>query len=142
MDKKDDKRQRLIQAMLAQPDGADAAAFAEHNLLPWRTLAVHLSPLIGDGGFGALYGRTGRVLSARFNWLTMGPTAQTPEALFQILQQDLGRAEPQLASEANAALLVTFTSLLSDLIGEALTTRLLDAAWNGALTQKNAGEQK
>ncbi len=142
MDKKDDKRQRLIQAMLAQPDSADPAELAEHNLLPWRTLAAHLSPLIGDGGFGALYGRTGRVLAARFNWLTMGSTAQTPEALFQILRQDLGRAEPQLAYEANAALLVTFTSLLSDLIGEALTTRLLDAAWNGALTQKNAGEQK
>jgi hypothetical protein len=43
---------------------------------------------------------------------------------------------------ANEALLTTFTRLLTDLIGAALTTRLIDAAWQGTQAQNNAGEQK
>ena len=37
-----------------------------------------------------------------------------------------------MAREANAALLSIFTKLLSGLIGEALTIRLLEAAWAGS----------
>lgn len=142
MDNKDEKRRQLIHTMLAQPSDATAAGIAEHHLLPWRALALHLSPLIGDSGFGALYGRTARLLAARYGWLTTSPSSTAPEGLFQILVADFRLAEPTLAAEANAALLLTLTGLLSELIGEALTTRLLDAAWAGGLTQKNAGEQK
>jgi hypothetical protein len=142
MDNKDDKRQRLIHAMLAQMDGANPSDSADRHLQPWRALAQHLSPLIGDGGFAALYGRTARLLAGRYGWLTAGPSSPPLDALFQRLGGDLRGAEPALAVEANTALLLTFTGLLSDLIGAALTTRLLDAAWNGARTQKNAGEQK
>jgi hypothetical protein len=142
MDKKDDKRRQLIHAMLAPPAGATATGIAEHNLLPWRALTSHLSPLIGDSGLGALYGRTARLLAAQYGWLTTGPSSTSLEGLFQILEEDLRRAEPALAAEVNAALLLTLTGLLSELIGEALTTRLLDAAWGGGLTKKNAGEQK
>ncbi|AXA91734.1 hypothetical protein [Massilia sp. YMA4] len=142
MDNKDDKRQQLIHAMLAQPDGGTAAGIADHHLLPWRALAQHLSPLIGDSGLAALYGRTARLLAGRYGWLTAGPSSPPLDTLFQTLSGDLRGVEPALAVEANTALLLTFTGLLSDLIGAALTTRLLDAAWNGAQTQKNAGEQK
>lgn len=142
MDKKDDKRQQLIHAMLAQTDGATASDSADRHLLPWRALVQHLSPLIGDSGFAALYGRTARLLAPRYGWLTAGPASPPLDALFNRLGEDLREAEPALAVEANMALLLTLTGLLSDLIGAALTTRLLDAAWNGAPTQKNAGEQK
>lgn len=142
MDNKDDKRRQLILTMLAQPAGATATGIAEHNLLPWRALTSHLSPLIGESGLGALYGRTARLLAAQYGWLTTGPSSTSLDELFQILGEDLRRAEPALAAEVNAALLLTLTGLLSELIGEALTTRLLDAAWGGGLTQKNAGEQK
>ncbi len=49
---------------------------------------------------------------------------------------------PAQSALANEALLTTFTRLLSELIGEALTTQLIDTAWNGALAPNNAGEQK
>jgi hypothetical protein len=140
MDNKDEKRRQLIRAMLAQPGGADDAA--ERHLLPWRSLAVHLSPLIGEIGFGALYGRTGRMLAQQHGWLTLGPSTQTMDALFQTLKEDLARTEPAHAALANEALLTTFTQLLSELIGEALTTKLIDSAWNGAQAPNNAGEQK
>jgi hypothetical protein len=138
MDNKDDKRRRLIHAMLTQPGGTDA----ERALRPWRALAVHLIPLIGDIGFGALYGRTGRLLAPQFAWLTVGPTSQPLDTLFQTLNEDLAGVEPAQAALANEALLGTFTRLLSDLIGTALTTRLIDAAWSNAQSQENAGEQK
>ncbi|TWI70228.1 hypothetical protein IP91_01312 [Pseudoduganella lurida] len=139
MDNKDDKRRQLIHAMLAQPGDPDDA---EGHLRPWRALAVHLIPLIGDSGFGALYGRTGRLLAPQFGWLSPRPSTQTLDALFQTLKEDLAGADPAQAALANEALLGTFTRLLSDLIGAALTTRLIDTAWNDARTQENAGEQK
>lgn len=142
MDNREDKRRHLIHTMLAQPAGTTATGSADHHLTPWRALATHLSPLIGEGGFGALYGRTARLRSAQYGWLTTGPSSTPLETLFQQLNDDLRQAGPELAVEANAALLLTLTGLLSELIGEALTTRLLDAAWRSGLTQKNAGEQK
>jgi hypothetical protein len=125
--------------MLAQSGSADAA---ERHLLPWRSLAVHLSPLIGETGFGALYGRTGRLLARQHACLTIGPSSQPLDALFRTLKDDLARAEPAQSALANEALLTTFTRLLSELIGETLTTQLIDTAWNGALAPNNAGEQK
>ncbi len=139
MDNKDEKRRQVIRAMLAQPCGADAV---ERHLLPWRSLAVHLNPLIGEMGFSALYGRTGRLLAQQHGWLTSGPSTRTLDTLFQTLKEDLARAEPAQAALANEALLTTFTRLLSELIGEALTTQLIDTAWNGAQAPNNAGEQK
>lgn len=139
MDNKDDKRRQLIRAILAQSAGADPA---QRHLLPWRSLARHLSPLIGDNGFGALYGRTGRLLSQQFGWLTTKQSSRSLDELFRTLEEDLAGADPADAARANAALLATFTQLLSELIGEALTTRLIDAAWSGAQMTKNAGEQK
>ncbi|QBE62414.1 hypothetical protein [Pseudoduganella lutea] len=139
MDNKDEKRRQLIRAMLAQAGGADAA---ERHLLPWRSLAVHLSPLIGEIGFGALYGRTGRLLAQQHACLTIVPSSQPLDALFQTLNDDLARVEPAQSALANEALLTTFTRLLSELIGEALTTQLIDTAWNGAQAPNNAGEQK
>ncbi len=139
MDNKDDKRRQLIRAMLAPPGSTDAA---DRHLLPWRSLAGHLSPLIGENGFGALYGRTARLLAPNYHWLTMGPSSRSLDILFEALREDFANAEPAQAALANEALLATFTRLLSQLIGEALTTKLIDAAWNGAQAQDNAREQK
>ena len=139
MDNKDEKRRQVIRAMLAQPAGADAA---EQHLLPWRSLAVHLSPLIGEVGFGALYGRTRRLLAQQHACLTTGSSSQALDTLLQTLKEDLARAEPAQAAQANEAMLTTFTRLLSELIGEALTTQLIDTAWNGVQAPNNAGEQK
>jgi hypothetical protein len=139
MDNKDDKRTQLIRAMLARAGGADAT---ERHLLPWRSLALHLSPLIGESGFGALYGRTGRLLAQHHGWLSTGSSSQPLDALFRTLEKDLAGAEPAQAALANEALLITFTRLLTELIGEGLTTRLIDNAWNGEQAPNNAGEQK
>jgi hypothetical protein len=79
MDNKDDKRRQLIQTMLAQAGGDD------RHVLPWRALAAHLSPLIGDSGFAALFGRTTRLLARDHGWLTIGNASPPLDALFRQL---------------------------------------------------------
>ncbi|TFW15883.1 hypothetical protein E4L96_17395 [Massilia arenosa] len=138
MIKHDDRRLQLIRAALAAGQ-AEAQADVRH-LLPWQRLTIHLSPLIGETGFSALYGRAARLQSARHAWLTAPQASQSAEALLATLQGDLMMAPHGTAAEANAALLDTFTQLLAGLIGEALTIRLLVAAWGQG--RDGAEEQK
>ncbi|MDB5774954.1 MAG: hypothetical protein JWP38_1087 [Herbaspirillum sp.] len=125
---KNDKRQQLIIKMLAFNDAAshaDAVARAEDI---WGRLATHLSQLIGETGFNALYGRSVRLVLVQFDWLTMPKSSQSPGTLFTTLKNNLLSVDAASANDANIALLDTFTKLLSGLIGEALTTRLLHTA--------------
>ncbi|KQM78169.1 hypothetical protein [Xylophilus sp. Leaf220] len=46
------------------------------------------------------------------------------------LREDLGRLDLAEARAISAALLTTFADLLTSLIGEPLTNRLLRSAWN------------
>ncbi|GAB3448274.1 hypothetical protein NX773_06760 [Massilia solisilvae] len=139
MDKHDDKRQQLLVAMTASC-GASTRDGTLSLLQPWSRLARHLSPLIGESGFCALFGRAARLVSARFDWVA-GPSFKTIESLLGALGERLASVGAEQARAANTALLDTFTRLLADLIGEALTIRLLHSA---ALStgEQNAQEQK
>jgi hypothetical protein len=136
MDKNDDKRQQLISRMFAtdRVNGGDVAS--------WRRLAAHLSPLIGETGFAALYGRATRLVQSRYSWLTPEQSAQSVDSVFDHLAKQLSSVETSLAAEANMALLDTFSRLLSGLIGEALTMRLLNSAWSDGSDQGNSKEQE
>ena len=128
MEKNDDKRQQIIREVLTpsaeNPDG-DALA---HALRAWRRLAAHLCPLIGEAGFCALYGRAVRLTSANEDWPAIPHGVRSIDTLFATLEENLA-THPVQASAANLALLEIFTKLLSGLIGEALTARLLNTAW-------------
>jgi hypothetical protein len=119
MEKNDDKRQQLIRAALAPACAMGA----------WRRLAAHLCPLVGEAGFCALYGRAVRLSALGEAWQAAPLGVRSVEVLFATHEQNLAAAGPDLAGAANAALLETFTRLLSGLIGEALTARLLNTAW-------------
>lgn len=142
MDNDDDKRQKLLLDMMtskrssSRPDGHD------HLLHPWLRLATHLSPLIGGSGFCALYGRAARLVIPQFGWLTVSQSSNSMDALFVTLAENFAAVDADRADAANAALLTTFIELLSALIGEGLTIRLLDSAHNGELEQKHAQEHK
>jgi hypothetical protein len=140
MDKNDEKRQHLLVRMMAS-GGDRSRARRDYLLEPWRRIACHLSPLIGESGFSALLGRASRLVAPQFGWLvgSGGPKTIT------VLLDGLGDRFDQNADAAqagNAALLDTFTTLLADLIGEALTIRLLQTAVDGPAEQKNEQEQK
>ncbi|WP_229458102.1 hypothetical protein [Massilia glaciei] len=129
MEKNDDKRQQMIREVLAVPGGDSGADTLARAMLAWVRLAAHLSPLIGEAGFCALYGRAVRLSSPEGDWPAATHGVRSIAALLATLNSSLAAVAPSTASAANAALLETFTRLLAGLIGEALTIRLLNTAW-------------
>ncbi|MFC4929669.1 hypothetical protein [Massilia sp. GCM10023247] len=109
---------------------------------PWLRLSVQLTPLIGESGFCALFGRALRLSSVRFEGLATCDSARPLADLFTSLTRTLNEIGPEYAEAANGALLGTFTTLLGNLIGEALTKQLLQVASAGADEQKHGQEQK
>ncbi|WP_317201702.1 hypothetical protein [Janthinobacterium sp.] len=137
MDKNDDKRQQLIQEVLAPTAGMSGVDHVARSLRTWERLAAHLSPLIGEAGFCALYGRAMRLVIPQHPWLTPSVSSQPIHILLSTLKENLASIDPVNAGQANSTLLDTFTKLLSGLIGAALTTRLLNTAWADEPEGKN-----
>lgn len=142
MEPEDDRRQQLIKQALGAHAGAGHANVVERSLHRWAQLAGHLSPLIGDAGLCALYGRAQRLAALQHSLPSLNASASSVPLLLANLRESLNLAGPDDAGQANAALLDTFTMLLSTLIGEALTIRLMNAAWNDESQQKNRQEHK
>lgn len=137
MDPNDNKRQELIA-------GAIAAGIAARDawIHPWKQLSNHLKPLIGDSGFAALFRRSVRLVSTEYDWISSSAVGASADDLIDGLGGQLTAVDAGKARDANAALLSIFTKLLSGLIGEALTFRLLNSAWNVAAGEStNAREQ-
>lgn len=139
MDKNDEKRQQLLVSMMAS--GGDRPS-RDILLEPWRRIACHLSPLIGDSGFSALLSRASRLVAPDYGWLAGVSSAKPTNSLLDGLGDSFALQNADAARAGNAALLDTFTKLLADLIGDALTIRLLQTAVDGTAEQKNAQEQK
>jgi hypothetical protein len=129
MEKNDDKRQQLIREVLAIATATSHTEALARGIRAWEQLAAHLSPLIGEAGFCALYGRAQRLSSTGDDRRTANSGLRSTSVLLEKLRHNWGAMEPAAANLANAAVLETFTKLLSGLIGEALTTRLLNTAW-------------
>lgn len=117
---------------------ADAAVL----VLPWLRLSEQLTPLIGESGFCALFGRAVRLSVPRFERLSACDSARPMTDLFTSLTRTLNEMGPEHAGAANRALLETFTTLLGNLIGEALTKQLLHVAQAGGDGQTHGQEQK
>ena len=109
---------------------------------PWLLLSEQLTPLIGESGFCALFGRAQRLAAPRFEGLSACDSARPVADLFMSLTRTLNQIGPEHAGAANSALLGTFTTLLGTLIGEALTKQLLHVAQVGGNGQKHGQEQK
>jgi hypothetical protein len=132
-----EKRQQMIAAVLASR-ADDAGMHCDPSVSwAWERLATYLTPLIGDAGFGALYGRAVRLAAPQFQWLTVTQPPQTMEALFRTLKEDFLSVDPPAAIQANQALLGHLTGLLSALVGDMLTMRVLESAWGDAAGNEN-----
>ena len=105
----------------------------------WFRLADSVVPIIGADGFDALYDRTLHQASARFSWLLTADLPKGPHSRFMRLKSDLQNAGIEEASQATALMLATFTGVLSTLIGEPLTNKILRAAW-GDVFEESAQE--
>jgi hypothetical protein len=109
--------------------GANASAVADATVRTWMRAAAELAPLIGQGGVRALYERSLHLTRAIHPWLPEAEQSVQTDATFSALKAGLQKGEPEDALEASTAFLIAYTDLLSKLIGETLTMRLVDASW-------------
>jgi hypothetical protein len=122
------RHQLIARAVLRRPDDAPDAGVAAVSAQRWRQLARQLCPIIGDGGFMALYMRNLHVMRRQYSWLPQHEALPTGAA-FAALEQALQECDPAAAASASTALLCTFIDTLILLIGELLTTSILREAW-------------
>jgi hypothetical protein len=105
--------------------GADAAQIADAIVSTLREIEAVLRPIVGRGGFDAIYARCMSLAGRVHPWLTAArEPVQMPielDALGAVLAVQ-SRAE---AAACGIALLQTFDGLLAMLIGRPLTERLL-----------------
>ncbi len=111
-----------------KPGVADAEAVADNASRRWEEIAARLAPVIGERGFLALYARSVHLVQRGFPWLATPDASEPANAFSATLAESLKRQPPRLAIDAQQALLLTFTRLLSAFIGGALTSRLLQSA--------------
>jgi hypothetical protein len=135
---------QAIQRALTREAGtdADAKALAAAARRVYDTLAGQLALLIGDGGVKALTARSLHLVKRDFPWLAETQEADPLEGPFAQLGVSLARQEPAVATEAAIAILATLGGLLESLIGEALTMRVLRAAWPGAFAGETQQEAR
>jgi hypothetical protein len=103
----------------------------------WTALAAELTPIVGETGFTTLYARSLHITQRTFIWLAPTPGLQQLESQFTFLQTKLAGQASTEAAKACEAMLVTFIGILALLIGEALTTVILRAAWGNDVSENN-----
>lgn len=128
MEKNQMERQRAIGDVLQRSGGPPEQVLAD-GMLAWEQLAAHLSSLIGEAGFCALYARSLAVAQAPEALVRSSASLRSIDSLVAQLRAGLAVMEPAQACAVNATVLDTFTKLLSGLIGDGLTARLLNTAW-------------
>lgn len=127
---KDDYRAQPAQA--GMPSDAARPEHAQSLVRTWTRLSGRLVPLIGENGFGALFGRSLRLVAPAYAWLSLDASRKTSATLLAGLEADLAAVDSASAAAANEELMSTFTRQLGALIGPGLTARLLeDAASQG-----------
>jgi hypothetical protein len=123
----------------AQPAAADHAA---PLIRPWSRLGRQLVPLIGEGGFVALFTRSARLLAPPRTWLSVDAARRTSTLLLTALEQDLAAADPQDAAATHEELMGIFVRQLGTLIGPTLTARLLAETGADGAAPRNQEEHK
>jgi hypothetical protein len=138
-----DLRQAIQRALTREAGtGTDARALAAAAVRVYETLAGQLALLIGDGGVNALTARSLHLVQRDFPWLAEAEASGPAEGLFAQFGSSLERQEPAVATETAVAALATLGGLLETLIGEALTMRVVRAAWPSAFPDQTRQEAR
>jgi hypothetical protein len=103
----------------------DAGMVAEATLNILRQMAAWLAPVIGGRGVDVILRRALQLTSRAFPCLVIAGDQGDSAVLLANLKANLAASATNDAMEAGHALLVSFTELLSTLVGESLTKRLL-----------------
>jgi hypothetical protein len=122
---------------LQELTGADE--FADAAVATWRDVWITLSPIIGAAGVAALFQRSVFLRVAQYPWLAKLSDPPQPDE-FSTLRRELSQQTMADAAAANDALLQSLVQVLGNLVGGALTKRLLQPVWekHGHTTQDSS----
>lgn len=120
--------------------GASANQIADAVVRLWQQIGAVLMPIVGIRGVAALYKRSLYTAARAHPWLPSTPADLASSPDLPALQLALASRPSAEAALGGADLLHHFDSLLSDLIGPALTERLLRSAWTNFLNSTDAQE--
>lgn len=130
----DSYREKLRITLAERAGGTpDANTVAEATISTWHQVAVQLIPVIGVGGVEVIFNRSLHLTCTAFPWLTILGDHRDSAVLLANIKTRLTGHKPDAAAEASYTLLVTFVELLTTLIGESLTERLLSSVWEPPL---------
>ena len=114
----------------AAPATQDPVEVAAAAVSTWRSVEAALSPIIGKRGVAALYQRSLFLTRVLHPCLASVHEGALQPGEFAALHGVLSKQPAATAAAASHALLETFRGLLANLIGEALTERLLKSVWD------------
>lgn len=114
-------------------DDPDASAVAEATASTWRQVADLLTPVIGARGVDVIFRRALSLTSKAFPWLKFSEEHGDSAELLVSLKVQLASRDTATAAEAGCTLMVTFIELLTTLIGESLTERMVSPVWASPL---------
>lgn len=134
-------RRKAIRRTLEERAGgaSDATMIAEAAVDTWSQIAERLAPVIGTKGVDVLLNRSLHLTSVAFPCLATVGNREDGVDQIAGLRARLAGCNPDITAEASYALLANFTELLTTLIGEPLTWRLLSPVWSSPST---ASEQE
>ncbi len=114
---------------VSQSDDASHVALAIGSA--WNDIERALTPVLGRRGVAALYKRSLHLNAAAYPWLAQMPAGADDALAIDLLplRSMLARQSGTAAAEVGAVLIHTFIELLSDLIGNSLSERLLGSVW-------------
>ncbi|MED5619151.1 hypothetical protein [Ideonella sp. BN130291] len=111
----------------ARTESPRGDSVAEVAIATWKAVQAALVPIVGQGGFVALYRRSLHLTCVGHPWLAAADEGTERSADFQALLHVLRGQPPEQAQAANEQLLQSFQAILASLIGASLVQRLLGA---------------
>ena len=109
--------------------GASSEQVAALVASTFRGLDQALAPIVGQRGMAALYKRSVHLCRPMQPWLPVATEAAGSEIDVAALNAALAKQSAADAAAAGIQLLASFGALLTSLIGESLTERLLRPVW-------------
>ncbi len=122
--------------------GASSQEVAEVIAAAFQSIDQILVPIVGQRGMAALYKRTLHLARPTCPWLPLTPEGIPTGIDIAALTTELAKRTAADAAAAGTRLLQIFQALLTTLIGESLTERLLRSVWATFLSGPSARDTK
>ncbi|CDQ08845.1 conserved protein of unknown function [Acidithiobacillus ferrivorans] len=98
--------------------------------------------IIGKDGFNALYARSLSLTVPTFPWLAVSVMTLQDDDMLVLLKNSFVAQPPAAIRVASSLLLITFSDILCQLVGDQLTARILHDAFGGEIVEAVLGERR